>query len=307
MTLVEKPPNVDATARGGPELLFPEARRRRRSRWLRTSCVLVAGAVVVAIVVLSHAFGGRSPMRSSSRPTSEPHFVPPTTGADGRTSMLLRLPDGRGYVLGYPRQLDLATSRITAGGQVDWVLRSCCNAYAAPYDAAAKSLFLGPPLTTYRGIGGRPVPYYSGSQAVAPFTSSAVNYLAFTFGRWAVLVPDPARAEPFATPMTPDERRTWAASFDAHTVKSGYLVFAPRHPLQIVRGPVDVVLRSAGGTIELAGAAGCAPGASTPEPIAGGVAWCSEPGRVRVSVTGDPAFVSQVGHSLTVEQTPVVR
>ena len=98
----------------------------------------------------------------------------------------------------------------------------------------------GKPLAVYRGAHGQAVPYYAGTQERYPFLYTNMDYLAFQFGPWVVLVEDIAHSSYYTARMTSHERTTWARSFDARITKGGYLVFQPHAPLRVQRGSIDI-------------------------------------------------------------------
>lgn len=224
--------------------------------------------------------------------------------------MLIRLPDGRGYSLSYASSLGLSHFELTVNGQVAWPVRSgavsCCDKDVIPVYGPVSRLFIGHPIAVYRGAGGRAVPYYGGAQATLPFTAPGEDYLAFSFGPWSVLVTDPVRTGYYEARMTARERMTWASSFDAHVTTGGFLVMAPRPPLRVVRGRVDVILHGgAVGLVEFGAPCGLTP--SNPQPISGGLAWCDPTSHVQTSVTGQPAFVAVASRSLAVQSLVPIR
>ena len=61
MVVTERPGGIEGTASGSPELLFPEARQRRRNRWLiagAASFVIMLGVLSAALLLVGH--GGRT-------------------------------------------------------------------------------------------------------------------------------------------------------------------------------------------------------------------------------------------------------
>jgi hypothetical protein len=301
VTIVASPPKSPESDEA--QLLFREARQRRRRRWQiagTVGVVLTAGVAIVAVAVGS----GHGPVHHTTADTGTSRFIPPTTTNGSVTTMVLRLPDGRGYDLTYPRSLDLSQFAVTAAGQINWPVStgqsSCCSKASAPLFGSPSSQFHGKPLAIYRGADGQAVPYYSGTQERYPLFSSNMDYLVFRFGPWVVPVDDPARTSYFTARMTNTQRATWAASFDAHVTKDGYLVFSPKAPLQVLRGSIDVVLRGTRGVIEIAGPQTCPATQLTPQLIPAGRAWCDSGAEVRVSVTGQTGLVDSASSGLAI-------
>jgi hypothetical protein len=301
VTIVAAPP--ESPEFDAAQLLFREARQRRRRRWLIAGIVAVVLTAGVAVVVVAVG-GGPGSVPHTTAGTGTTRFIPPTTTKGNVTTMVLRLPDGRGYDLTYPKSLDLSHFTFTAAGQVNWPAStgqfSCCSKASAPLFGSTFSLFQGKPLAIYRGADGQAVPYYSGAQERHPFFTSNMDYLMFSFGPWVVPVADPAQTSYFMARMTNVQRATWAASFDAHVTRDGYLVFSPKAPLHIVRGSIDVILQGAGGGIEIAGPQTCPATQLTPQLIPAGRAWCDSGADVRVSVTGQTDLVDSVSSGLAI-------
>ena len=285
------------------QLLFREARQRRQRRWVISGSVLV---VVIALVVgVTVSVGGRANLQNPTNSNAGPgRFIPPTTTNGGTTTMLLRLPDGRGFALSYPQALDLSNVTQTAGGQVDWAAQtgplSCCGQYVAPYHGSISSIFYGKPLAVYRGARGRVVPYYAGTQERFPLLYSNMDYLAFQFGPWVVLVGDMLHSSYWTARMTSGQRATWARSFDAHITTGGYLVYRPQPPLSVSRGSIDVVLKDADGLLEISGPVSCSASQSSPTVKAGITSWCDPRSEVRVAATGTVAFTKAAASGLRI-------
>lgn len=307
MTIVASSPDQSAAA--DPQLLFREARQRRRRRWLSVGIVLVAITALGVGVAVSG--GGKDGLSNpGSLTTGAGRFIPPTATKGDATTMQLRLPDGRGFALTYPTSLDLSQSTITAGGQVDWAAQTgplqCCGEYIAPYRGSVSSIFYGKPLATYRGAHGGVVPYYAGTQERFPLLYANMDYLAFHFGPWVVLVGDMVHSSNWTARMTNSQRATWARSFDAHITGDGYLVFRPHPPLDVSRGSIDVVLKHAYGSLEISGPVTCSAAQSSPTVNAGITSWCDPRSEVRVAAFGTVAFAKAAATGLRITALPPV-
>jgi hypothetical protein len=262
---------------------------------------LLAG--ITAAVGLTIGGGDRAPV--PTKVDQSPRFVPPTTTHGGRTTMAIRLPDGRGFSLSYPRSLDLARFHLTAAGQINWPVTSgrysCCSEAAAPYYGTVASIFAGKPLATYRGVHGTKVPYFSGAQVkLQNYYEPGYDYLVFTFGPWVVPVLDIRHTSYYTARATDGERATWARSFDAHLTKGGYLVFAPRAPLHVSRGRMDIVLQGNDNSLEIGGPQTCSATQAAPQVIPLGRAWCDPSAGVHLSVTGQSKFVDLASSGLAI-------
>lgn len=211
--------------------------------------------------------------------------------------MVIRLPDGRGFLLRYPQALGLARFDLRMNASVS-------NQGAIPVYAKPTSLFFGSPVATYRGVDGRTVRYYEGIQAASQYSDWALNYLVYRFGNWTVLVEDIAHRNPYQIPMTKRQRETWARSFNARLTKGGYLLFTPLRPLRVQRGRFDVTLRGDRSLIEIGGPTSCSPTTTSPRQIPLGEWWCSQNAGASVSVTGDQSLVHAATSGLTILRLP---
>jgi hypothetical protein len=304
VTTLLEPPRA-RPAEQAAAALIKEARRRhrRRQRWVGAGvALLVVGLVATATL----KFGNDHPTPVAPKSTPAPRFVPPTTTRNGRTTMAIRLPDGRGFALSYPRSLDLGRFGLTVAGQINWPVTSgrysCCSEAAAPYYGTVASIFSGQPLATYRGVHGTKVRYYSGAQAGSGFYEPGFDYLVFTFGHWVVPVMDISHTAYYTARMTMAERVTWARSFDAHLTRGGYLVFAPQAPLRLTRGRMDIVLHGSAGLLEIGGPQSCAETQTAPQMIPAGRAWCDPSTGAHLSVTGQPGFVDLASSGLVIRR-----
>ena len=300
MTLLDALPEIPTAA--DPELLFREARQRRRRRWLIAGIFgVVVTALVVGVVV---SVGGIGDLQNpASLSTAGGRFIPPTSTKGDATTMQLRLPDGRGFTLSYPKSLDLSRSTITAGGQVDWTAQTGplqCWTSVAPYFGSVSSVFYGKPLAYIEALRASRSLLCRYTRAVPPPYSN-MDYLAFWFGPWVVLVGDMAHSSYWTARMTTAKRATWARSFDAYITQGGYLVYHPHSPLTVSRGPIDIVLSHVGGSLEISGPVECTASLSSPSVNEGITCWCDPRSQVRVAATGTTAL-SKRPHRACVSQ-----
>lgn len=295
---VEPPPGLDGSA---AEVLFREARARRRARRRRAGIAVVVVLVVAGTLVA--VTSGHGPPPPATGTAAGGHFLAPTSTRGGDTSMIMRLPDGRGFDLTYPTSFHLSTMDMIAAGEVNWPVTSgtlsCCDEYLSPVYGSVRSIFgVAKPIAVYRGAHGQPVPYFSGAQASAPYDEPAFDYLAFQFGNWVVLAMDIVHSGYYTARMSESERATWARSFDAYVDKAGFLIFDPRPPLTVYRGgrTIDAVLRGGGNLIEMSGPTSCQGDSSTQaRPTITnppGLGWCDARVGLRVSITGHATFVN---------------
>ena len=111
----------------------------------------------------------------------DPPFVPATTTSAGRTALPLVLPDGTSIELSYPDNWDLTSHGLSIGGsgQVPGYGRDFHIRYA-PVGRLAEQ-YSWELLDTYFDEDGQPVGFYR-------LPGESIDYLAFQFGPWAVLV-----------------------------------------------------------------------------------------------------------------------
>jgi hypothetical protein len=296
MTITDTPARFIETDES--QLLFKEARRRRRRR---VGTVIVLAVVTALVIGVVASVGGKGVLQNpTAAPTGAARFIPPTTTSGAVTSMALRLPDGRGFDLSYPTSLDLSPFTLTAGGQVNWAVQTsplkCCGVFVAPHYGTVSSVFSGKPIAVYQGLHGQAVPYFAGTQERFPLLYANMDYLAFQFGPWVVLVGDMAHSSYGTARMTNAERTTWARSFDAYITQGGYLVYRPHAPLTVSRGPI--VFSHAGGSLEISGPVGCTAPLTSPTVNAGITSWCDPRSQVRVAATGTVAFTKAAASRL---------
>jgi hypothetical protein len=133
-----------------------------------------------------------------------------------------------------------------------------------------------------------------------------VDYLAFQFGNWTVLVFD--YRNDFR--MTEEIRALWATNLTGQTSEDGYLVLSAEAPLQLVYAgdypdPANMTMLGADGTVKLV------PGTCTPgpiDPIDGDAraSWCDEGGKMTIEAYGTDLFQHGVDEGLVVRSTVIV-
>ena len=115
------------------------------------------------LLSLMLTFGPGPPIGVRHPAAAAPRFLPPTYSRGDQTTMVIRIPDGRGFLLSYSKVLHLSGFDLTTSGQVGWPVDSgiaaCCDRVMAPYYGTVASLFTGSPLGSYRGSRGQRILY----------------------------------------------------------------------------------------------------------------------------------------------------
>jgi hypothetical protein len=175
-------------------------------------------------------------------PTPDDRFVPPVERERGRVVLPLTFTDGTRAELRYPPALRLAErgvvpygSGVLDGdsphpGRSDRVARDFVIVHGdvdqimARWDGGATL------RRTYPGAGGGVVGLWE-----LPPGDFHVYYLAFQFGRWAVLVHDfPPEFDDGAASMTEEERASWALSMSGWETAGGFLRLDATSPLRLL-------------------------------------------------------------------------
>jgi hypothetical protein len=290
-------------------------RRRTRTAALAAVALLVAGAV--AIPVLAHdddRVTVTAPGRDDTRRTQvDDRYVPPTTTADGVTTMPITLPDGRPFTVRYADRLDLAQrgfrSTVAARLQLGAPLYDMQARTLQVLHTTAAEHYPGmTPVATYPGADGAPVPYYV--DPAAPERSG----LAVAIGSWLVVVPD--LDDPANHPddhLTPDQLARWAQNVDGWVDGDGFLVIASSGRAltldQTAKGAFVLGPTSAhAGSVSVGERWLCeGPGTDTTTPrrfpttppgANQGAAWCDRATGLHVTVIGPPRFVDRAVRSV---------
>jgi hypothetical protein len=165
-------------------------------------------------------------------------FVPQTHREGERVVLPLTFTDGTTAELVYPPSLELAERGVRpyGSGYLDGASATPSRSNVVGRDFR---IFFGELLDVldavgggrtprllarYAGVGGRTIGFWD--------VGDDVNYLAFQFGRWVVLVYD-YRAG--AAAMSDAERSAWAASFSGKASGDGFLLLSAIPPLRLAR------------------------------------------------------------------------
>lgn len=223
----------------------------------------------------------------------DPPFVPATTTSAGRTVLPLVFPDGTSIELSYPDNWDVTSDGLSIGGsgQVPGYGRDFDIRYAQVESLAEQ--YGWELLATYFDADGQPVPFYR-------LPGVSIDYLAFQFGPWAVLVYDYVDSRD-GPRMTGEARQTWATALLGSVTDDGFLVLDAQPPLRLAQageyaGP-HLGISGEDGGLSLYLDACEAAGVDRTEDR---VIWCAEPEGIRIHASGSPAFQAALPDALRV-------
>jgi hypothetical protein len=221
-------------------------RRRRGSAIaaLTTTVVLIlaAGSVALTRETRSTHVSTSSPgVSTSSLPVAPAQssltlsagnmFTPPTQAAGDQTLLRITLANGDTLTLQYPNELGIAGLGFQPATGIAWgpagQPADCCSRTLEIRRGTVAKVFPGrDPQKAYPGSNGKDVYYFTGKN---------INYLAFQIDDWVVAVPDyeATTAATNNTPMTDDQRATYALSLTGRQTADGYLVLTPKPPLTL--------------------------------------------------------------------------
>ena len=236
----------------------------------------------------------------TAAPVDEPkpgveRFIPTLPLQDGRATLDAVFVDGTRAAVSWPADLDLVSEGlipygwafISGGSSRDFFIRP------GSVDDVIDRLGGAELLDEYPDGAGGFVGYWRPGD-------DDVDYLAFQFGNWTVLVFDYRNT----LQMSDDHRALWATNFHGEQTAEGFLLLAADLPLELVYAgdypvPLNITLRGADGEVEL-----------TPGPCQAGAiiaavgetfaTWCSENGMMTVSIYGSAEFQQAVKDGLKV-------
>ena len=234
----------------------------------------------------------------ASIPLPEPvmAFVPEVFVDQGVASMVVLFPDGSTVDLAWPADLDLVSDGLLpyAWAQIphrvarDFVIRhgEVPDVLATLGDARL--------LQEYpNGVGG--------TVGLWQVSGDEVDYLAFDFDPWTVLVYD---YRGFGR-MSDADRELWATNFHGMTTDEGFLTLTADHPLRLslageYPSPMQIALHSPRGVVWLV-PEDCAPGFVSEIDLDDFAHWCDGSGRISIRVSGTPEFQQAVHDGLVVQ------
>ena len=130
--------------------------------------------------------------------------------------------------------------------------------------------------------------------------NDTVDYLAFQFGGWTVLVYDYRND----LMMSDEDRALWAASFHGQESEAGFLVLTADYPLRLVfagnyPAPLNMTLRGDDGEVKLTPGL-CDPSVTNGIDSDAFVVWCNEDANMTVQAYGSRDFQQAVLNGLVI-------
>ena len=130
--------------------------------------------------------------------------------------------------------------------------------------------------------------------------NDTVDYLAFQFGGWTVLVYDYRND----LMMSDEDRALWAASFHGQESEAGFLVLTADYPLRLVfagnyPAPLNMTLRGDNGEVKLTPGL-CDPSVTNGIDSDAFVVWCNEDANMTVQAYGSRDFQQAVLDGLVI-------
>ena len=290
----------------GPTRLSPPDRAtKQRSitrRRLAAGLTAAVGAVA-AVRVFGVASDDPSPSRLADR------MVPVVSVDHGTTTLHATLPNGTQLVLTYPADVKLAELGATAYGTFDGPdplsigPGRCCSYYVTFSYANIDDLYLGAPVTTYRGAHGTNVDLFHASQRRTPPDSRSVDRLVFSFGHWVAEIPVRVGAE------TEQERIDLAAHVQADIQHDGFPALRLDGDLHrgsdMGTGIIFGDLTTTAPQVHISSGFCSDPGSNTSVRRPGdkrgaesGLIWCDESTKLLIEVTGPTDFTTVLGDQL---------
>lgn len=223
-------------------------------------------------------------------------FVPPTEMSGDRTVMPVVFPDGTRADLSFPADLDLTSYGLApySSGQIPGFGRDFFIQYGRVEDVASE--FTWELLDTYLDSGGETVGFYR-------LPGEEIDYLAFQFENWLVLVYD-YRLVAMGPRMTDEDRAKWAENFHGAVTEEGFLVLEATPPLTLAQegdhaGPELSLHGSDGGlTLYL----DSCQFTGDPERTHEYVNWCHAASGIQIMASGTPDFLERIVSELEIRR-----
>lgn len=223
-------------------------------------------------------------------------FVPPTQIEGDRTVVPVVFPDGTRVDLSFSADLDLTSHGLapyssgrSPGFDRDFFIRyGPVDEFAAEYSWEL--------LDTYLDDADESVGFYR-------IPGDEVDYLAFQFERWLVLVYD-YRLAASGPRMTDEDRVIWVENFHGTVTDEGFLVLEATPPLTLAQegdhaGPQLSLHGSDGGlTLYLADCEST----DDPERTDDYVNWCHAASEIRIMASGTADFMNRVVSDLEIRR-----
>lgn len=224
-------------------------------------------------------------------------FVPSLPLEDGLATLEVVFVDGSRATVAWPVEIDLVSRGLVPYGWAYVLGESARDLFIRPGSIGDTLELLGGAelIDAYPDAEGTPIGLWRPPD-------EEVDYLAFQFGDWSVLVFD--YREGFFR-FSADERGLWAASLRGTTTEDGFLLLSTDFPLQLAYAggdfpaEVSMMMRGEQGEVDLI-AGPCEPGIIDQIGVGAFATWCTGGGRIKVRAFGAAAFQQTVFDSLEV-------
>lgn len=222
--------------------------------------------------------------------------MPPTQTNGDRTVVPVVFPDGTRASLSFSANLDLTSHGLApySSGQIPGFDRDFFIQHGRVDDVANEHTW--ELLDTYEDSAGEEVGFYR-------IPGDEVDYLAFQFGSWQVLVYD-YRLVASGPRMTDEDRAVWVENFHGTVTDEGFLVLEATPPLTLAQegdhaGPQLSLHGSDGGlTLYLANCQST----NDPERTGDYVNWCHAASGIRIMASGPSDFLDRVVSDLEIRR-----
>jgi len=237
-------------------------------------------------------------------------FVPEVLIEGSTASLVVTFPDGSRAELSWPVDLDLLSGGVTPSA---WALvphRQARDFFIRRGHAEEVVGVFGSPslIEEYQDQSGGKVGLWR------PEGWSDVDFLAFEFDSWVVLVYDYRSGEYGGDPMADEDRQVWVSSLHGRETEDGFLVLSADEPLHIAGAgaypsPMSLTLWSEEGEMDLVPEV-CEAGFISPTDVINDgddfSHWCDASGLLSIRIGGPPTFAQRVHDHLRVSNVQVV-
>lgn len=237
-------------------------------------------------------------------------FVPEVLIEGYTASLVVTFPDGSSADLSWPVDLDLLSGGVTPYAWAQVPHRQARDFFIRRGHAEEVVGVFGSPrlMEEYEDPSGGEVGLWR------PEGWSDVDFLAFEFDSWVVLVYDYRTGETGGDPMADDDRQVWVSSLHGRETEDGFLVLSADEPLRIAGAgaypsPMSLTLWSEEGEMDLVPEV-CVPGFISPTDVIDDgdefSHWCDASGLLSLRIVGPHTFAQRVHDHLRVSNVQVV-
>jgi hypothetical protein len=228
-------------------------------------------------------------------------FVPEVLVEEGTATLAVEFLDGSTAELSWPADLDVLSDGVAPYGWAHVPHQNARDFFIRRGEPEEVVGLFGSPrlLTEYPDDQGGRVGFWR------PEGWPDVDFLAFQFGSWVVLVYDYRTAMFGGDPMSDEDRQLWATHLHGSETSQGFLRLFADEPLQVAPAgaypsPMSITMWSPGGEIDLV-PENCDPGFVSPIDDGDEFShWCDPSGLLSIRIGGPPDFAQQVHGELRV-------